>query len=145
MRTACLAISRTLVPGIEGTALGAMLRDVFRKAKSTCFIVDELRKPVMDMMERFSLGCSMVSVVPKLRKYKRKQDAYLARAVEMAEDSQECFAFHDMADWTNSSVMIAAAFREVHPEYLLATYLVVDGIVVEVTLEDMIRRSGYKC
>jgi hypothetical protein len=144
LRAVALVISRTLVPGIEGSQLGAMLRDVFRKSKNTCFVVEELRQPIMAMMEQYSQGgCAMVSIVPKLRKYKRKQDAYLARAVEMAEASQECFAFHDLADWTNSSVMIAAAFKEMHPEYLLATYLVIDGAVIEVTLDEMKRRSGF--
>jgi hypothetical protein len=144
VRTIGLAISRTLVPGIEGTNVGAYLRDLFTRANVAVFVMPEVPKVLRAMMARYCPDAKAVPFVPRLTKYKKKADAYMARAVELCEAAQEMFAFHDNSDWTNSSVMIASTFAEVHPGYALVTYLVVDGEVLDVSLDEMKKVSGYK-
>jgi hypothetical protein len=145
MRTVILAISRTLVPGIEGTITGAMLRDIFRKSRDTVFLVDEMRPTIRAIMDNFSgPGCKMVSVLPNLRKYRVKKEAYIERAISMSEVANECFAFHSLDDWTNSSVLIAVTFFNMHPEFMLATYLVIDGEVIEVSIDRLKEASKFK-
>jgi len=144
MRCTGLAISRTLGPGIEGTSTGAWLRDFFRKLKTAVIVVPWSSKEIVEMQCKYAPGARLIPILPNMTKYRKKAEAYRERAVELCEAAQDMHAIHDLDDWTKSAVMIADIFFNVHPGYELDTKLVVDGEIVDVSLEEMKKRSGYK-
>jgi len=144
MRTVALAISKTLLPGIDSSAVGTMLKDLFKQSKNTVFVTDLAHASLRAMVEKYAMGGKLVPMVVSITKFKKKRDAYVARALAVAGMASECYSFHDMNDWTASAVLIASVFRREHPDYTLATYLVAEDQVVEMTLDDLIRTSGFK-
>jgi len=146
MRVVGLAISKTLEPGIEGSNAGAYLRDLFRRCSGSkvVLVMPSVHRDVRAMLARYCPECIATPMIARLSRYKRKADAYEERAVAIATECQEMFVFYDMNDWTRGPVLIADTFSRVHPGYALVTYIVVDGEVLEVSLDEMKRRSGYK-